>query len=380
MKYLFFIPLFLSITSIIYYLLTIYAGVKFFQQKTPINSQFHPPVTILKPLCGLDNDTYGNLASFCQQNYHEYQIVFAVQNSDDPCIEIVNKLLAEFPHLDLELMISDRAIGTNLKVSNLNNALTKAKHNILIIADSDIRVKPDYLQTVIQPLQDEKNGVVTCLYRSISNHWISSLESLARSTEFHPSVLLAQQLEGVKFAFGSTIVIRKQVLEKIGSFEAIADYLADDYLLGKLPTEIGYKTILSDYIVDHVLGESTIIESLQRQSRWDKCTKVSRLGGYIGLIFTYGTVHSLILLLLTKASILGIIVLTITWVIRLLSAWIIGVKLINDDLAKKYLFLVPIRDIISCCSWIYSFFSNQVEWRGKKFNLIKGGKLELIKT
>ncbi|HEY9701332.1 MAG TPA: glycosyltransferase, partial [Allocoleopsis sp.] len=177
MSYITIIALILSVISILYYCYGIYAAYQFFSEKTTIATDFHPPVTILKPLCGLDFDTYQNLLSCCEQDYPQYQIIFSVKDSHDPSIKIVEKLINQFPDLDIELVISDRIIGANLKVSNLNNALTKAKYDILIIADSDIRVNQDYLKTIIQPLKQENVGVVTCLYRSVGDDWISSMES-----------------------------------------------------------------------------------------------------------------------------------------------------------------------------------------------------------
>ncbi|HEY9705755.1 MAG TPA: glycosyltransferase, partial [Allocoleopsis sp.] len=197
------------------------------------------------------------------------------------------------------------------------------------------------------------------------------------STEFYPSVLVAKQLQGINFAFGATIVMRKQVLEKIGGFGAIADYLADDYLLGNLPANLGYDVILSDYIVDHVLGKGNIKDSIQRLIRWDKCAKVSKFWGYLGLIFTYGTVHSLLFLILSKFSLLGWSILIITWSIRLILAWFVGIKNIKEAIAKKWFWFIPIRDLITVGFWCYSFMSNKVIWRGQKMRLISGGKLEL---
>ncbi len=378
MSYITIIALILSVISILYYCYGIYAGHQFFSQKTVIDPDFHPPITILKPLCGLDFDTYENLWSCCEQDYPQYQVIFSVKDSHDPSREIVEKLINQFPDIDIELVISDRTIGANLKVSNLNNALTKAKYDILIIADSDIRVNKDYLKTIIQPLKQENVGVVTCLYRSVGDDCISSIESLPRSTEFYPSVLVAKHLQGIDFAFGATIVMRKQVLEKIGGFKAIADYLADDYLLGNLPANLGYDVVLSDYIVDHVLGKGEIKSSIQRLIRWDKCAKVSKFWGYLGLIFTYGTLHSLLFLIVSDFSMLGWSILMITWGMRLIMAWFVGIKHIEDAIAKKWFWFIPIRDLISVAFWCYSFISNQVIWRGQKMRLVSGGKLELL--
>lgn len=381
-----FVELFLFIlclSAIGFYSYAIYAAITSFP-RYEIAQEFNPPVTILKPICGIDKDSYHNLASFCQQDYPNYQIIFAVLESGDPGIEIVKKIIYSFPDLDLKLIIGDRdeltpiKIGPNRKVQNLANAVTKAKYDILLIADSDIRVEKDYLQRVIQPLQDEKVGVVTCLYRSLAQGWVAILEAIGTATEFHAGVLVSKQLEGIKFALGSTIVIRKKVLEEIGGFTTVSDYLADDFQLGYLPTQAGYEVVLSDYIVEHILTKTTLEESLKRQIRWARGTRLSRPWGYLGLIFTYGIVTSLLLVIITGGSTFAWIVLATTWLTRLIGAWVIGVIILKDSQVRKFLWLVPIRDLISFGLWCYSFFGNQVEWRGKRIKLTKGGKIVQI--
>ena len=372
--------LLLSLSAVLFYSVAIYSAIAFLRHSHPIDADFHPAITILKPICGLDNHAYENLASFCQQDYPEYQIIFGVRDSQDPSIEIVQRLIQQFPEVDMQLVVSDRLIGANLKVSNLANAVTAAKHEILIIADSDIRVTKDYLQQVIQPLKDEKVGVVTCLYRSVAQGWVTTLEAISTATDFHPGVLVSRQLEGIKFAFGSTIVIRKSVLEKIGGFAEIADYLADDFQLGYLPSQVGYKVILSNYIVEHVLDKSSLIDSLNRQIRWARCIRVSRPGGYWGLLFTFGTVFSLLFLLNTGGSVLGWTSFVITWVMRFVMGWVVGIKVLKDSVAKKYLWVIPLRDLLHFLIWSSGFIGNTIEWRRQKFQLIKGGKLVAISS
>ncbi|BAY21065.1 putative glycosyl transferase, group 2 family protein [Calothrix sp. NIES-2100] len=370
--------LILCLAAIFFYCYSIYAAIAFFTQPQTIDPAFHPPVTILKPICGVDRDAEENLASFCQQDYPEYQIIFAVRDRQDPAIVVIEKIIQQFPDVDIQLLVSDRIIGANLKVSNLANAVTAAKHEILLIADSDIRVGKDYLQRVIQPLKDDKVGVVTCLYRSLAQGWVTSLEALGIATGFHPSVLVSNQLEQIKFAFGSTIVIRKQVLEAIGGFGAIADYLADDFQLGYLPAQAGYQVVLSNYIVDHILATSSLTEVIQRQLRWVRCIRVSRPWGYLGLLFTYGTVTSLLLFLVTKGSILGWTGLLITWIMRLLMGWIVGVQMLKDPVTKQNFWLIPVRDLMHFAIWCYGFVGNAITWRGQQLRLTQGGKLVLL--
>lgn len=368
--------LILCIPSVLFYCYAIYAAITFFAAPQAIDQEFHPPVSILKPICGLDSNAYENLASFCQQDYPKYQIIFAVRNYQDPCIEIIKKIIYNFSDLDILLIVSDRVIGTNLKISNLANAAAKAKYEILVLADSDIRVGGDYLQRVIQPLQDKNVGVVTCMYRTVTQGWISRLEAISTTTEFHAGVLVSNIKEnGIKFAFGSTIVIPKKVLEAIGGFEAIADYLADDFQLGYLPVQAGYKVVLSDYIVEHVQISNNLIDAIRRQIRWARGKRVSRPWGYLGLIFTYGVVTSLLLLITTNGSILGWLGLSICWITRLVMAWVVGTISLKDPIVKKFLWLVIVCDLLSFVIWCFGFIGNTIEWRGQQLKLTKDGKL-----
>ncbi len=339
---------------------------------------FHPPVTILKPICGLDIDAYENFASFCQQDYPDYQIIFGVQDECDPSIEVVRRIIDDFPEIDICLVISDRQIGTNLKVSNLLNAVTKAQYSLLILADSDIRVRTDYLKRVIQPMSDPNVGVVTCLYRSLTQSWVGIVEAIGISTAYHSGILVAKSLEGIKFALGSTIVIRSTALEAIGGFITIADYLADDFQLGYLSNQLGYKVVLSDYVVEHAIAPKSLLDLIHCQIRRNCCTRVSRPWGHLCLIITYGTITSLLFLIATGGSILGWTIMAITWSTRLIMAWVVGVMNVNDLAARKFLWLMPLSDLLSFAFWCYSFVGNTIKWRGRTLKLTQGGKLELI--
>lgn len=367
--------LILCLSAVLFYSYGIYAAISLFNHPHRLNPNFQPPLTVLKPICGFDSETYNNLASFCQQKYSNYQIIFSVRDPLDSGIAVVKQIIQNFPELDLQLVVSEGTIGTNPKVSNLANGVTKAKHEILVVADSDIRVETDYLQRVVQPLEDPSVGVVTCVYRSLASGWVATLEAVRTASEFHTGVFVCNQLDGINFAFGSTIVIRKQALDVIGGFGAIADYLADDFQLGYLSAEAGYKVVLSDYVVEHVLASSTLTDALARQIRWARCVRVSRPWGYLGLIFTYGTVTSLLLLIATGGSILAWATLMITWVMRFIMGWIVGVKYLQDPSVQKFFWLIPLSDLINFGIWCCGFFGNTIEWRGRRLKLTKGGKL-----
>ncbi len=371
--YLFFFAL--CLPAIGYYGYAIYTSITFFARRITVDSNFCPLVTVLKPVCGLDIDTYENFSSFCCQDYPKYQIIFSVQDAEDPVIEIVRRIIQNFPKIDIRLVVSNHTIGSNLKVSNLANAETLAKYEILVLADSDVRVRPDYLQRIVQPLQRQNVGAVTCLYRPVTRGWVANFEALGISTDYLSTVMVANQLGNIQFALGPTIALRRVALEKFGGFAAIADYLADDYQIGYLCVQVGYKVVLSDYVIDHIISTDSLADLFRRQVRWACCIRVSRFWGYVGLIFSHGIVSSLIFLCLTGGSLLGWIGFGVTWISRLTMAWIVGAVGLKDSAVKKFLWLVPFRDLISFILWLYSFRGNQINWRGRKMLLTKDGKL-----
>jgi ceramide glucosyltransferase len=369
------ILLVLCAAALMFYGVSALTSLLFFFRPQAVDSTFQPPISILKPICGLDRGAYSNWASFCQQNYLSYQIIFGVSDSTDPAIPVLRQLIRDFPKVDIRLVIDSQTIGSNLKVSNLANLEPYAQHNLLLISDSDIRVGRDYLQRMVQPMQTSQIGVVTCLYRSRVYSFIAALEALSISTDFHATVLLARQLGWMKFAMGSSILIRRNVLETIGGFKAIADHLADDFILGNFATQAGFSVVLSDYVVGHTLETSTLTDLIQHQTRWNRCTRAANPWGYLGLIFSHGTVFSLAFFCLSKASSLGWEVLGIMWTARILMGWIVGVKGLEDNVAARFLWLIPVRDLLSFGLWCYGFMGDHIVWRGKQFRLVSGGKL-----
>jgi ceramide glucosyltransferase len=366
------------LSAIWFYCYSIYSAHDLFSQRGKVDEEFVPPISILKPLRGVDSFAYENLASFCRQDYPAFQIIFGTLDPDDPAIEVARQIQKDFPDIDIRIITNGRQIGPNLKVSNLANMQAQATHPLLLISDSDIRVGPDYLRKVVRPLLDSSVGVVTCLYRSVAPGWPAAIEGLGISTEFHAGVLTARKLEGMRFALGATILIRRKALDAIGGFAAVADYLGDDFLLGNLPVRAGYSVVLSEYVVDHVLDTASLGDLLLHQTRWARSTRASRPWGYVGLIFTHGTATSLLFLLATGGMALGWWVFGLTLCTRMAMAWTVGVKYLKDPVATRLLWLVPIRDVMSFLFWICSFVGNTIEWRGRRFKLAEGGRLVSI--
>jgi ceramide glucosyltransferase len=284
--------------------------------------------------------------------------------------------MADFPALPIELVISSDEIGYNAKVSNLQNMFAKVKHDTLLIVDSDIRVEPNYLRRVVAPMQQERVGMVTCLYRGIkARSFAALLENIGISSTFGPEVCSARLLEGIAFAFGSTIVLRRDLLERIGGFPAVADYLADDFLLGQAAAKAGYEVVLSDCVVDHLSGTETFGEMLRHQLRWSQAKRLSRPWGYRGLILTYGTATSLLALITWGFSALAWWLFAITLLVRFLPVVVVGVFGLKDQALARYCWLVPVRDLITFGIWVASFFDDKVQWRGDTFRILPGGKL-----
>lgn len=367
------------IAANIYYLISVVAGFAWFADRRgqrALGLSFTPPLTILKPVRGADAGAYENFASFCRQDYPEFQIVFGVHDENDSAVPIIRRLIAEFPERDFQLVISDHQIGHNRKVSNLQNMLAVASHDLLLIADSDIRVEPDYLRRVVAPFQQNEVGMVTCLYRGTNARTIPALlENIGITSTFGPEVCSSRLLEGVAFALGSTIVIRREALEQIGGFPAVADYLADDFLLGYKTAKAGHKVVLSDYVVDHVAGAYSFSAMFKHLLRWGRAIRISRPWGYRGLIVTYGTATSLLALAAWSFSSFAGWLVAATLLIRFLPVFVVGVYGMKDRALAGYFWLVPIRDLITFGIWLFSFFGNEIEWRGVRFRVLPGGKL-----
>ncbi len=269
-------------SSSIYYLVCLWSAVNFLREREAGGgarpTQSLPPISILKPLKGTDPEIYESFRSHCLQDYPEYEIIFGVSDPDDPAIESVQELQAEFPNRRIQLMVCPKILGANVKVSNLTQMVSEVRYDHLIVNDSDIRVEPDYLRRVTAPLADSQVGTVTCLYRGVAGPTLGSrLEALGISTDFCASVLAARQLEGgIRFGLGSTLVLRRAELEKIGGFISLVDYLADDYELGKRIAALGLTVKLSEVVVETYLPSYRLKEFFAHQLRWARGVRDAR--------------------------------------------------------------------------------------------------------
>jgi len=339
------------------------------------NPESEPSVSILKPLRGLDHDAVSNFTSFCRQNYRSFEILFGAEDHRDPCLEIARQVASDHPGVDIRFIVEAGENVANPKVRTVSNLARYARHSLLLVSDSDIAVQPSYLRSMVAPLTDPSVGVVTCFYRTRGRGFVGRLDALSLSTEFLPGALVARRLEGMSFAMGAGILIRREVLDRIGGFPAIEDPLADDYLLGKLSHEAGYRVELARDVVDHRLGTRSLADLRARQNRWNLGIRTSRPWGYAGLVFTQGTLAALLLLAATGASALGWSVVAAFLAVRMASAAYLGLACLQDRTILRDLWLVPIRDLMAAGLWIRSFFGHTVVWRGRRLRVGAGGRI-----
>jgi len=336
------------------------------------------PVSILKPLKGADPQMYEAFRSHCLQDYPEYEIIFGVSDAGDPAIAGVKQLQAEFPDRAITLVVCPNILGPNVKVSNLAQMVQSARHEHLLVNDSDIRVEPDYLSRVFAPFADEKIGMVTCLYRGVPMATPGSkLESLGISTDFIPGVLAAKKLQGIRFGLGSTLAFRRRDLDRIGGFRSIVDFLADDYELGAGIAGLGLEVQLSDVTVETHLPAYDLSGYWLHQLRWARAVRDARRGGYFGLIFTFGLLWALLAVIAAPMSRWAWLVAVLVVVMRVIVALRVGKSVLQDGGVLPNLWLMPLRDLLGIAVWLVSLFGSTVVWRGQKFTL-KNGRLRAI--
>ena len=365
------------VASAVFYLIELYSARQFFRSRPLAPSGYRPSVTVLKPLKGLEVELYENLLSLCQQRYSApFQVVFGVADPHDPAVDVVRRLQREFPKLDIELIVDDRVYGANYKVSNLHNMYRVAKHDVIILADSDIRVGPHYLSRVVEPLQDRQSGLVTCIYRAINTGGLPTLvESLFVNTDFAALVMLARKVEKSSYAFGATIALRREVLDEIGGFLPIANLLADDYEVGYRVSQRGYRLDLSPEVVDTVLAVGTWRRLYDHQVRWARTYRVNRPGGYFGSILTHGTFWAVVNVLYNGFSPLSLAASGVVVGLRYLIAARLAWTHLKTDLTVGQLLLVVPKDLFVSFVWFAAFIGNEVVWSGHRFQVQRTGEM-----
>jgi len=363
----------IAILPLVYYLAATFCAWDFFRRNREPSGDFAPPVSILKPLKGLEREAYDNLASFCRLDYPEYELLFAVDDERDPAIPVIERVIHDFPRVPIRLVIGSAIHATNNKVGKLCRLLPEARHELLVMSDGDIRVKPDYLRCVVWPFRDPSVGAVTCLYRGMTdpNLW-SELEDLNLTTDWLASTLVARKLEGVKFALGATIAVTRSRLAEIGGFEALADCAADDYELGRRIAARGYRVELTPCPIQTLCASGTARQFILHHLRWAVVIRHCRPWGYIGELFTKGLPWSLAAAMVAPSRLAAIGYLAIPLAARLAMAFSFGVYGMKDPLLPRRWWLIPLCDAIEFFIWVLALFSNRISWRESRFYVRRG--------
>jgi ceramide glucosyltransferase len=379
------VGLFGMVTSSVYTALALLATRRFTRRKIS-PAVFEPPVSLLKPLHGAEPDLEAHLATFFQQKYPNYEILFCARQPDDAGLMAARNVAARFPHVPVQFLCSGEPTVPNAKILSLEKMAEAAKYEFLIISDSDVRVDSNYVRDVVAPFADASVGAVTCLYRGVAGQgglW-SRIEAAAMSIEMSAGVLVADMLEGMKFALGPTMAIRRSSLNEIGGFLPMGDYCADDFLLGNWVAERGHTVILSQHVIDHVVLHADFWPSMQHQARWMKSTRFSRPKGHLGTALTFsvpfGLLAALALCGLRPAHWLLLASAALLWTVgtRMLLALAVSRSVVKERSAVQSVLLYPVRDLLGLLFWMASYASRNVLWRNEIYRLESGGRMRRI--
>jgi ceramide glucosyltransferase len=370
-----------TFASLFYFMAALWSARSFVRRRAPA-ADFAPGVSILKPLKGFDPGMYEAFASHCRQQYvGEYEILFGVSSLDDPAVPEVERLKAEFPERSIRLILCPEKLGLNGKISNVVQITREARHEYLILNDSDIHVSAGYLSRVMRgfgaPERGKAVGMVTAPYRGIAHGTLGSkMEALGIATDFFPGVFTALMIDGeIRFGLGSTLAVSREALAAAGGFEGLVDSLADDYELGFRIAKAGFAVVLSREVVATSVPAYRLKDFFAHQLRWARTVRDSRKAGYLGLVFTFGLPWAILNLVTCGLSLPSLALLSLTAAARITVALAVGVVILNDRLVLRDLWLLPLRDFCALWVWIWSFASNSVSWRGEKF-LLENGRLK----
>lgn len=359
--------------ALVYSLLSIVGALRYLTVRPPV-LRWREPISILKPLAGLEDELESNLHTFFAQDYPAFEILFAVREASDPAVEVVEKLRQEYPHVSTQLIVTGEPPYPNAKVFSLTLMLRAAANDLVVMSDSDIHVTPDLLHIVAAEFQDTRLGLATCPYRSVPGRGIwSRLEATGLNTDFWGGILVARMLEGMKFAVGATIVARRSALQAIGGFDRLKEYLAEDFVMGKFAAEAGHGVILSSYVVENHIGSAGLRHNAAHRLRWVRSTRRSRPAGYLGQLFTMPFPLALFVCIAHPA---WWPVLPLTLFVRGVAAYVISARVLHTRINWV---LLPIEDLMSFCFWVAGFSGNNIVWRGRRYRLYPDGRFKLLR-
>jgi ceramide glucosyltransferase len=361
----------------IYYLIALFSAWQFFRRRassTP-DPNFTPPLSILKPIRGLDPEAYENFASFCKQDYPDYELLFCVGADDDLVIRVLQKLVTDFPERRIRVLFGSGRSGSNDKVVKLARLVSEARYEVIVINDSDVRVRPDYLRTIVAPLANPKVGAVTCFYVPTEEKTLAeSLQTIGMSSDFYAGILVARQLDGVKFALGPTIATTRTRLAGFGGYGAIENRPADDLLVGRLIAEQGYEVELLPYSILTVADYGSMRDLLHKRLRWIVVMRHLRPWGHLGLLLTQGLPWSLAAVAIAPSAAVALGYLGAYLILRFAMTWMVGIWGLKHDSLWKKLWLIPLWDGVAFLIWLTSFARNSIRWRDGEY-YIRDGRL-----
>lgn len=352
-----------------YYIVAIVAARRFFSKRTaPLPGDFTPPVCILKPIYGLDRETYENYASFCRQDYPEFEILFCVSDDRDPAVPVIQKIIVDFPERPIHLLVGSEPLGVSDKVNKLCRMVGEARHEIVIVTDSDVRVEPGFLRAIAAAFHDPEVGGVTCLYRGLTDgSFAAGLEAMGNSTDFAAGVLVNWFGGRIDFMLGAIMATTKKNLAAIGGFEALVDYFCDDFELGNRIAKKGRHIELSTLPVSIVYPRETLAEAFWHQVRWNLSIRYSRPAGHLGLIFTQGLPWTILAAFVAPSAPIALAYVAAYVVLRSEMARTVGIWGMQDRPLRAKLALLPVRDAFAFLVWLASFFPQRIRWRDKEF-------------
>jgi ceramide glucosyltransferase len=338
-----------------------------------------PAATMMKPLCGLEPRLEENLASFFLQDYPQFEILFGTRDASDPALDVVRRLRARFPDVRVKIVFSGEPDKPNAKVCTLRQMFPHASHEYVVISDSDVGVSPDYLRRVVAPLLDNKTGLVMCLYRGVptGGFW-AGLEALGMSVEMTAGVVAASLLGKIDFALGPTMATRREVVQSLGGIGVLADYCADDYVLGNLVAKSGRKVVVSDNVIDHYVVNRSFKASMLHQRRWMMSTRFSIPVGHASSVMSFAVPFGVLAAIagwFSGHGTLGVALLGWTLINRVVMSVSVGWGVVRDWRALGYCWLYPLRDLMGFGFWLASYAGNSVEWRGERYKLVSGGRM-----
>jgi ceramide glucosyltransferase len=363
----------------IYYFLAVFSTIRYFSRKTMDRREqpdFTPPVSCLKPIRGLDDEAYENYASFCRQDYAEYEVIFCVDDNDN-AVPVLNRLIRDFPNVSIRLLNGPDHEAINDKVARLDRLAREARYEVLVLTDGDVRVEPDYLRSVVAPLRNPKIGGVTCFYSATKETtFTEKLQELGMMCDFFPGILVAWLLDGVKFGFGQTIVTTRTHVQGFGGFKAIEDRPADDLLTCRLVAEQGYEIELLPYVVKTTPDFRNMKDLLIKRTRWMTVMRHMRPWGHLGLIFTFGLPWALLAVAVVPSAVTALVYLGGYFFCRVLMTWLVGAQGLKQSGLWQKMLLIPIWDATAFLIWLASFARRTIRWRGVDY-ILRGGVLQL---